>query len=37
MILMNQNKSKSLTLECKKELIDLIEIYMPGIKEKIRF
>lgn len=37
MILMNQNKSKSLTLKCKKELIDLIEIYMPAIKEKIRF
>ena len=37
MILLNQNKNKSLTPECKEELIKLIEIYMPGIKEKIRF
>jgi leucyl-tRNA synthetase len=36
MILLNQNKNKSLTPECKEELIKLIEIYMPGIKEKIR-
>jgi hypothetical protein len=35
MILLNQNKNKSLTSECKKELIDLIEIYMPSIKSKI--
>jgi leucyl-tRNA synthetase len=33
MILMNQNKSKSLTPECKEELIKLIEIYMPGIRK----
>ncbi len=37
MILLNQNKNKALTPECKEELIKLIEIYMPGIKEKIRF
>jgi len=37
MILLNQNKNKSLTPECKEELIKLLEIYMPGIKEKIRF
>lgn len=36
MIFLNQNKNKSLTPECKEELIKLIEIYMPGIKEKIR-
>jgi leucyl-tRNA synthetase len=35
MILMNQNKNKSLTTECKEELIQLIEIYMPGIRAKL--
>ena len=35
MILLNQNKNKSLTMECKEELIQLIEIYMPGIRSKI--
>jgi leucyl-tRNA synthetase len=35
MILMNQNKNKSLTTECKEELIQLIEIYMPGIRTKL--
>lgn len=33
MILLNQNKNKSLTPECKEELIKLIEIYMPGIRK----
>jgi len=35
MILLNQNKNKSLTTECKEELIQLIEIYMPGIRGKL--
>jgi leucyl-tRNA synthetase len=35
MILLNQNKNKSLTPECKEELIQLIEIYMPGIRAKL--
>ena len=35
MILLNQNKNKSLTNECKEELIQLIEIYMPGIRGKL--
>ena len=35
MILLNQNKNKSLTTECKEELIQLIEIYMPGIRSKL--
>jgi leucyl-tRNA synthetase len=35
MILLNQNKNKSLTPECKEELIQLIEIYMPGIRTKL--
>ena len=35
MILLNQNKNKSLTMGCKEELIQLIEIYMPGIRSKI--
>ena len=35
MILLNQNKNKALTTECKEELIQLIEIYMPGIRAKL--
>jgi leucyl-tRNA synthetase len=35
MILLNQNKNKSLTKECKEELIKLLEIYTPGIREKL--
>lgn len=35
MILLNQNKNKSLTPECKEQLIQLIEIYMPGIRAKL--
>jgi leucyl-tRNA synthetase len=35
MILLNQNKNKSLTTECKEELIRLLEIYTPGIRNKI--
>ena len=31
MILLNQNKNKALTSECKEELISLLEIYMPSI------
>jgi hypothetical protein len=33
MILLNQNKNKSLT-KSVKELIKLLEIYTPGIREK---
>lgn len=36
MILLNENKSKDLTIECKNELISLIEIYMPSIKNKLK-
>lgn len=35
MILLNENKNKNLTKECKKELISLLEIYMPQIKNKL--
>ena len=35
MILLNQNKNKSLTPECKEELIQLLEIYTPGIRAKL--
>ena len=35
MILLNQNKNKSLTPECKEELIKLLEIYAPGIRKKL--
>lgn len=35
MILLNQNKNKSLTPECKEELIKLLEIYTPGIRKKL--
>jgi leucyl-tRNA synthetase len=36
MILLNQNKNKSLSVECKEELIKLLEIYAPSIREKIK-
>lgn len=35
MILLNQNKNKSLNQETKEELIKLLEIYMPAIRNKI--
>lgn len=35
MILLNKNKSKSLNTETKEELIKLIEIYMPGFRNKL--
>jgi hypothetical protein len=31
MTLVNQNRTKNITPEMKKELIDIIKIYMPGI------
>ena len=34
MILLNQNKNKNLSEDCKNELISLLEIYMPNIKTK---
>lgn len=35
MILLNENKNNNLTEGCRKELISLLEIYMPNIKTKI--
>lgn len=35
MILLNENKNKNLTSECKKEIIELLEIYMPNITTKL--
>ncbi len=35
MILVNENKSKNLTDECKKELISILQIYMPNIYSKM--
>lgn len=35
MILLNKNKNKSLNTETKEELIKLIEIYMPGFRNKL--
>lgn len=35
MILLNQNKNKALTPECKEQLIQLLEIYTPGIRAKL--
>ena len=37
MILFNDNKNKNLTPETKNEIIELLEIYMPAIREKICF
>lgn len=37
MILYNENKKKNLTFECKKEILDILSIYMPNIKEKCGF
>lgn len=37
MILYNENKKKNLTFECKKEIMDMLSIYMPNIKEKCEF
>jgi leucyl-tRNA synthetase len=34
MILFNENKNKKLTTECKNEILDLLQIYMPSIREK---
>jgi leucyl-tRNA synthetase len=34
MILLNENKNKNLTMECKEELIDLLNIYMPTFRLK---
>lgn len=35
MILYNNNKTKALTNECKNDILDLLQIYMPSIREKI--
>lgn len=35
MILLNNNKNKKLSIESKSEILDLLEIYMPSIKNKI--
>jgi len=37
MILFNDNKNKNLTPKTKNEIIELLEIYMPAIREKICF
>ena len=36
MILLNENKKKNLTEDCKGRIINLLEIYMPGIKNKLK-
>lgn len=36
MILLNENKNKRLTPACRDSLVSLLEIYMPGIKKKMR-
>lgn len=36
MILMNENKTKNLNHTCKSELIDLLTIYMPNFKDKLK-
>ncbi len=35
MIMVNENRTKNITPECKKELIDILKIYMPSIDKKI--
>lgn len=35
MILLNENRTKNLTNECKKELISILKIYMPNIEMKL--
>ena len=35
MILLNENKHLNLTTDCKTEIINLLEIYMPDVKNKI--
>lgn len=35
MILLNENKHKSLTQDCKQVIISLLQIYMPNIKSKL--
>lgn len=37
MILLNENKSKNLTDECKQELVALLEIYMPNVFNLLHF
>ncbi len=37
MILLNENKNKNLTEECKSEIIDLLSIYMPNFKVKLGY
>ena len=32
MILLNENRTKNLTEECKMELRDILNIFMPGVK-----
>jgi leucyl-tRNA synthetase len=34
MIFLNENKNKELSIECKNEILDLLQIYMPSIREK---
>ena len=37
MILLNENKSKNLTDECKQELVAVLEIYMPNVFNLLHF
>lgn len=37
MILLNENKHLNLTLKCRNELIDILQIYMPNIRSKIGY
>ena len=35
MVLLNENKNRNLSFETKNEIVELLEIYMPNIREKI--
>ena len=35
MVLVNKNRTKNISTECKEEIIKLIEIYMPGVRDKL--
>lgn len=37
MSLLKQNKNLNLNLECKKKIIELLEIYMPNIRSKLEY
>lgn len=35
MILLNENKHKAISKECKQEIVELLSLYIPGIKQKL--